>query len=282
MPVIAMTREMGSLGKDVAEGFAQELGLRLLYTEIVDSLAEKMHMSPSTVTRFVQGRANTVERFGVDMDGLSLYTAEEVFELAARGNLIIRGWGATYLLRPVSHVLCIRVCAPLELRVTRMMERLGIDDPEFAAEEIRHSDAAHSATMQRRFGVDWKDPVFYDLVLNTATFSVADCIGQIKNLLPHPAFRETAESRTKLANLALATHINAALRNNNRATARVRITIDAANNAQVGHLILRGIVADEAERRAIEEVAARHPGVAAVQNQLKLMTPRRIPKLGDG
>lgn len=273
MPVIAMTREMGSLGKDVAEGLARELGLRLLYTEIVGSLAEKMYMSPSTVTRFVQGKANAFERLGVDMDKLSLYTAAEVFDLATKGDVIMRGWGATYLLRPVSHVPCIRVCAPFELRVNRIMARLGITDPDLAAEEIRRSDATHSATMQRRFGVDWQDPTLYDLVLNTARFSVADCVAHIKDLLAHPAFQETAESRAKLGNLALATHIRAALKKG-RATAKARISVEAADNRRLGHLVLRGMVADEVELRAIEELAARHPGVVTVESQLTLIMRR--------
>lgn len=93
MPTIAMTREMGSLGKDVVESVAKQLGMRIVYSEIVDSLAEKMHMPPSVVTRFVQGKSNALERMRVDMDALSLHTAEEVFALAAQGNVAIRGWG---------------------------------------------------------------------------------------------------------------------------------------------------------------------------------------------
>ena len=38
MTVIAMTREMGSLGGEVAQGLARELGLKLVYHEIVESL----------------------------------------------------------------------------------------------------------------------------------------------------------------------------------------------------------------------------------------------------
>ncbi len=281
MPVIAMTREMGSLGRDVAEGLAQELELKLLYHEIVDSLAEKMRMPQSAVFRCLQGKAKFIERLRVDMNRLSLYTAEEVFDLAIQGNLMIRGWGATYLLRPVSHVVCVRLCAPIELRAKRIMERMGIDDPADALGEVRRNDAAHTNAMRRRFAINWEDPVHYDAVFNTGRFSVENCIDQIKDLLRLPAFQETPQSRAHLANLALSAHVSAALKNNPR-TSQVRVSIEAENNADPGHLVLRGIVLHDDQKRLVEALASRVPGVRLVENQLRLMAPRFVPKAHDG
>ena len=280
MPVIAMTREMGSLGKDVAEGLAKELGLKLVYHEIVDGLAEKMRMPQSAVLRCLNGKANLLERWRVDMNGLSLYTAEEVFDLAIQGNLMIRGWGATNLLRPVSHVVCARVGAPIELRAKRIMERMGIDDPAVALEEVRSNDAAHTHAAERRFGVNCEDPINYDIVLNTSRFSVENCIDQIKDLLRLPAFQETPQSRAHLENLALSARVSTALKNKPE-TSQVRISIEA-KNAEAGHLILSGIVLDEDEKRLVEALASKVSGVKLVVNELKTMTPRYIPKSHDG
>ena len=44
-----------------------------------------------------------------------------------------------------------------------MMERLGSDDAERIAEEIRINDEAHSAIMRRHFGVQWTESEHYDL-----------------------------------------------------------------------------------------------------------------------
>ncbi|MDH3716403.1 MAG: cytidylate kinase-like family protein, partial [Gammaproteobacteria bacterium] len=107
MAVIAMTREMGSLGKDVALGLADTLGLDLIQHEIIEHVADRMHLGESAVNRFLEGRAGLLERWGVDERGLSLYTTEEVINLAAKGDVLIRGWGATYVLGPVSHVVCV-------------------------------------------------------------------------------------------------------------------------------------------------------------------------------
>lgn len=281
MSIIAMTREMGSLGKDVAEGLAQELGLRLLYHEIVDSVAEKMHLPANVITRFLQGKAGRIESLQADLDSMSLYTAEEVLEIAAKGNVVIRGWGATCLLRPISHVLSVRVCAPMELRVQRIMERLGVQDPKLAETEIERSDAAHAAAMLRRFGINWQDATHYDLVLNTQHLSVADCIDQIKSLLKSPSLQETAESRAELLHLTLSTHIQSALRKEPR-TQGVRISVSEYSNGTTGNVVLRGIVLDDSEKRLVENLAARFPGVSSVENQLQVMKNARILRKLDG
>ncbi len=281
MSIIAMTREMGSLGKDVAEGLAQQLGLKLLYHEIVDGVAEKMHLPTHAITRFLQGKAGRIESLRADLDSMSLYTAEEVLDIAAKGNVVIRGWGATCLLRPVSHVLCVRICAPMALRVQRIMERVGIQDSKLAEAEIERNDAAHAAAMLRRFGISWQDPTHYDLVLNTAHLSVADCTEQIKDLLQSASLQETAESRAELLHLTASTHIQSALRMDPK-TRGVRISVSEHANGTVGNVVLQGIVLDDAEKRLVENLATRVPGVSGVENQLQVMKNAKISRALDG
>ena len=96
-----------------------------------------------------------------------LYTAEECSRWPTRGNVVLRGWGATCLLRPVPHVVCVRITRSLDKRVEWLMGHLETDDAASAEAEMRRSDRAHAARMHELFGVTWGDPVLYDLVLNT-------------------------------------------------------------------------------------------------------------------
>ena len=203
MPVIAMNQEMGSQGKFVAEKLAEELGLAIVRHEIIEHVAEKMHVRKSTLQRFLEGKAGLLERWGTDEASLALFKVEEILELATKGNVIIRGWGATHVLRPIPHIPCVRVGAPFATRVKWLMTCLGTDDEEMVSEEIRHSDMAHRANMQHQFGATWGEPMQYDLTLNTERLSVATCVEQIKLLLKRPEFEETPESRAQLANLTL-------------------------------------------------------------------------------
>ena len=83
MTVITMTREMGSLGRDVALGLADRLGLDLVQHELVEHIAEKMHMQESSVNRFLEGKASLLERWGINENDMSLYTAEELLQVAS-------------------------------------------------------------------------------------------------------------------------------------------------------------------------------------------------------
>jgi cytidylate kinase len=271
MPVIAMNQEMGSQGKFVAEKLAEELGLEIVRHEIMQYVAEKMHMRKSTLQRFLQGKAGLLERWGTDEASLALFKVEEILALAAKGNVIIRGWGATHILRPIPHIPCVRVGAPFTTRLKWLMNCLGTDDEDMVAEEIRHSDAAHRANMQHQFGVAWGEPMQYDLTLNTERLSVATCVEQIKQLLRRPEFEETPESRAKLANLTLEYHARAALRASSR-TADVKIAISADN----GMIKLEGIAASTEEQQAITEVVSQVAGVKGVNNKLKVMKDVRI------
>ncbi len=271
MPVIALTQGMGSLAQDVAEQLAQELQLATMQHEVADHVASRMHVSKSLISRLRGGTAGPIERLTADRSSMAVYTAEEVLETAARGNVVLRGWGATCLLRPVSHVPCVRIMRPFEKRVQWLMAALDTDDIELAEAEIRRSDHANASRMHEQFGVNWGDPVLFDVVLNTDRLSVDACVGQIKALLARPEFAQTEASQALLQGMALSARVRAALRSESE-TEAVDVTIEST----AGQLSLRGIVLKAAERVAAERVAAAVPGVVRVDNQLRVMAKSRL------
>ncbi|MDM0026571.1 cytidylate kinase family protein [Variovorax saccharolyticus] len=270
MPVIAMTQEMGSLAKDVAVKLAQTLELNVMRHEIVEHVADKMQIPQSLIGRLREGKAGLIERLKTDQRSVALYTAEELFALADRGNVVLRGWGATCLLRPVPHVVCVRVTRSMRKRVEWLMGDLETDDADFAEAEIRRSDQAHSSRMNEQFGVTWGDPLLYDLVLNTDRVSVESCVEQIAQLVRRPEFAETAESRALLANMALEARVRVALKDWPE-TQAINVTVEAKQ----GRIVLRGIVLNAEERMQTETVAAAVGGVKSVDNQLRLMATSR-------
>ena len=266
MAVIAMTQEMATLGKDVALGLCEALGLQQVRHEVGDVVAGRMQVKKSLIRRIREGKASRIEKWAADEKTISIYTAEEVYELAVKGNVLIRGWGATYLLRGVAHVPCIRVCAPMELRVKRLMERLETDDEALARREIEVDDAARSSRMAEHFNVTWFDPTLYDLTLNTARIPVATCVEQVLALVRSPAFQETPASRRHLEDLALRSRARAALKADARTAA-----IDISVESEGGRLKLRGIVMDDREKALVREVLANMRGAAGVDDELRTM-----------
>jgi cytidylate kinase len=271
MPVIALTQEMGSLAKDVALQVAREGKLAVMRHEVLEGVADKMRVATSVIHRLREGKAGLVERLQVDRSKMAVHTANEVFALADKGNIVLRGWGATCLLRPVAHVVTVRITRSFDKRVEWLMDNLGTDDEAFARAELRRSDDAHASRMHALFGVTWGDPLLYDLVLNTDRVSVESCAAQILQLAARPEFQETPASKALLADLALAAAVRAALKEN-EATREVNIDIQG----QGGNVVLRGIVLNEQERSESARIATTVAGTGGnVDNQLRLMAVTR-------
>jgi len=271
MPVIAITREMGSLGKDVANGLGDTLGVPVIYHEVIDHLADRMRLRRSHVVRLLDGKAGLLERMTADKTSLFIHSADEIVGMCLQGKgAVIRGWGATHLLRDIPHVVCVRVCAPRDVRLRRMMERLNTSDGALVAEEIHRNDEAHTAIMRRNFGVQWTDPENYDLVLNTERVSVEECVDEVLGLVRSPEFAETGKSRRHLEDLALMARVWAALRRapETRAT-KASVTSDS------------GIVSvsdcSTEELLKIVEVAVAVPGVRDVRYRAREPGGERTP-----
>ena len=273
MTVIAMTREMGTLGKDVAQGLADQLGLKVVHHELVErDLAQQLGAPESTVHRFLEGSVSLLEKWKMDGNRLARCTAEEIFKLAEDGNVVIRGWGAAALLNDVSSVLCVRVCAPMAFREQVMMERLGVADPAVVRREIELNDAAHARVMTGLFSHRWDDPLNYHAVLNSSVVSVDNCVALLRGLAESAAFQETAESRAMISDKLLKARVRSAL---------MTSVEHGAGSSSVEVSVQKGVVAVSGlmfEQRVVDEIiqtVQAVAGVLKVENRITVTHLRR-------
>lgn len=262
MPMLAMTREMGSLGTFIGQEVARRLGYTFTRHEIIAEAAQMYDAAEESLVGTVEAKPGV-------WDGLSeiarrhfAFIAAEVFEAALKDNVVIMGRWSTLLLRGVDHALRVRVCAPMDLRVQRIVERLGVT-AEDARVQIQKSDRAVRARIRQFFEVEWGDPLLYDLTLSTDRFTVESGAGLLCHLMARPEWQATEASRAVLQDKAQAARIRAALKANPD-TARLNITI----RCQGGRVELAGTVGSVAAREAAGRVAAIHAGVQSVDNHL--------------
>ena len=273
MPLIAMNREIGSLGKDVAAGLEQALGMKVRHHEIIDQLANRARIRKSHVISFLEGTQGLIERLTTDHLRLRVLTADEIMSVAESGEaVILRGWGATSLLKEVPHAVRVCVSASRRTRVRRMMERLDSNDTVQIERIVDQNDAAAHAVMRRHFHVDTRDINEYDIGLNTDRISAAQCVEEIIKLVKSEQFAETEESRGKLRDIATAHHVRAALRTHaSTSHCAVRVT------AVAGHVTLEGIVDYIEQSESCSDIAARIKGVRLLENRLNVAeVPARL------
>jgi cytidylate kinase len=266
MTVITVTREMGTLGKDVVQGLAEALTCEVVHHEMVEhDLAARLGMQESAVHRYLEGDATLFERWKVDKQKLSRYTALEILKLAQKGNIIIRGWGASALLKGVKHVLRVRLCAPDEFRQAVMMRRLNLHDAHLVRREIERSDAAHGRVVHGFFGLDWKNPLLYNIVLNTGDLPISTCVMTLTRLAEDPAFQETAATRAALNDKLLEWQIRNVL------IGRELIDFGGASvdvAVTGGAVVLTGSCYAIELKQAITRIVREMPGVRSVEDRI--------------
>ena len=271
MTVIAMTREMGTLGKDVALELSVKMDLALIHHQLVEQdIAKRLSVEVGDVHRFLEGSPSLLTRWKIDEQRLSRYTTEEILKLAQKGNVIIRGWGAAYLLKDIPHIMRVRICAPMKYRTRCMMDRLGVTDAAVARREIERNDAAHTRTMRQFFDADWENPLHYHLTLNTGSLPVSACVEQIRLLTANPMFKATEESRGKLTDKLVETRIRMALEQSASSGLDGRM-IDIA--VQSGKVTLTGATSRQSEISNLEGVIRQTKGVTSVENQIVRVDP---------
>jgi cytidylate kinase len=266
MTVVAMTREIGSGGTEIAVRVAKRLGLEIVRSEVAaNNVARRLGVAESAVTRYLDGSASLLERWQIDRRKLFHYASEEILDLALRGNVLIKGWGAATLLRDVPQVISVRVCAPMDFRVRVMMERLGRTDAKTVRGEIERFDAARTRSLRAYFDVEQEDARLYHIVLNTERLSVDACVDAVCELAEGPRFRDTFTSRSALANKLLEAKISSALVEHiSVAMAPLGVSVSVAN----GKVTLAGTTSSGSLRARAEKIAHASAGMVPIDNRI--------------
>jgi cytidylate kinase len=266
MTVIAMTREIGSFGLDVAAGLAARLGLEIIQSDIVaNSIAARLGVNESAVLHYVNGSASLLERWQIDRRKLFHYAAEEILRIAQQGNVLIKGWGVATLLRDLPGVISVRVCAPMDFRVRVLMDRLGIKDANAVREQIERYDAARARTMRAYFNVEREDARLYHIVLNTERLPIEACLKTVSELAESPRHQDTAAMRSTLANKLVEAEISSAFADHiSLVAAPLGVSVSVAD----GMITLSGTTSSGSVRKRAERIVHDIAGVSQIDNRI--------------
>ncbi len=184
MAVIALTSNMGTGVKYVAEQIAERLGLALVYREICEtartcgSSAAQTGAEPQA-TRWESG----LSFLQLHRQCAALADLEDLYHLVQRDNVLICGNTPLHFLSGVTRVIKVRVRTTMALRVRRIMACMNTDEPELALAKILQSDQRQSETLRRLFRIkDSESSDLYDLVVDTGRQPAEDCALQIVSL----------------------------------------------------------------------------------------------------
>ena len=264
MPVIAMTREMGSLGSNIAQEVARRLGYQFLRNDILRGAAREYRVHESRLVGALEEAPGFLERLRPTRFRYRSYLEAAVLAAALSDKVVLVGRWSTLFLRGIPHAIAVRVCAPFDVRVRRVMERHGLDRDEASRRTAAYDDGV-GARMRQMFDVDWTDPLLYDLVVNTGAVTVSTAVGQVLSLAAAPEFQPTEASLRLLADRALAGRVRAVLK-----ATPVTAPLEVDIHAEGGTVRLAGVVGSEAARDAALAVVREVAGVLQVSSEVKV------------
>lgn len=161
--VITVSREVESLGDEVALRLARILGYELVNRERwMGLLQEHDPLLPPDPPEEEEERASWMEAVG----GL-------LAKMAEKRAFVLLGRGGQKLLAQSEQAFHLLVVAPIPVRIRRIMERYRQDEVT-ASRILAEQDRQRERFLLRFFGVDWRNPLHYHFVLNTAFYDVEE------------------------------------------------------------------------------------------------------------
>jgi len=258
MTVVAISREMGSGGYEIGAAVAKALNFEYVNRQILLEAAHVHGVSEAALVDVVERRPSLWERFDAERRRYLSFLEAAYYAFAERGNLVTASRSGPFFVRDVQHALKVRIMAPVEVRVRRVMAQDHLDQ-KAATAKVRAYDREMAGRIDYLFGVDWTRPENYDLVLNTQDDAWDFYTDLLVVAARHPRYRPTPESLQKVRDLSLAAQVRAAI-----ATDPVTQRLNVEVAAQAGSVVLTGIVFSPSVLDAAADVAKRVPGVVGV------------------
>jgi cytidylate kinase len=197
-------------GAALAQSLAKKLGYSCLTREVIVAEAERI-MSP-THDRPLSAKIaiGAWERLTIDRCLYFAAVQSALVSACLSGNLVYHGHSGHLLLKEVPAVLKIRLIAPLAMRIRTVMEHQGLDY-ETARDYISNVDRERARWTKFVYGVDWMDPLNYDLVINLADVDVETACAMVATVVQRQPWADTELLKKKLADFALACRVKLAL-----------------------------------------------------------------------
>jgi len=265
MPVITISRQLGSLGTEIAREVAEKLNYEYADKEMVGKIMGGYGIAAPEMDKFDEKRPPFWDSLSIQRKNFLHFIQMAIYDLARKSGVVIVGRGGQILLRDLPGTLHVRIFAPLNVRLRRLMESEGVDEKQ-AGLMIRQSDHDSSGYIKSFFNADWDDSSLYDLLINTEKLSVETGAKSIIESVNSPEIQAGAgKAAEKLADLSLVQRVEAKL---------LEILGDEVWHVEIraekGIVFLSGAVTSPLNKENCDRAVAGLEGVERVENQLSL------------
>jgi cytidylate kinase len=250
MAILTISREYGSGGREIGRAVAKLTGYEYIDKEKI--LADIRAVGPKWeqwAKDLDEHRPSVWEKYDWSFRGFVALIQEVMLDYALKNNVVIMGRGGNFLLKDVHFAYRIRVYAPVDARIERIMKREGVDRGT-ARWLCEKTDSERAGFIRAIYGKRWDDPAEYDRVFDAGTQTIDEIVQSVKDVLTEQDRLTTEEARTLLKMRAAAAKVKAGIATNPHFFIP---TLDVYYDGST--IVLRGVTHSPKEHKRIEEAA---------------------------
>lgn len=168
MPILTISRELGSEGWKIGEMVADKLGYHFIDKKGMEVIFRNYGFAP------FEDMYDSARGFWDRFDALKKLTMSNlnnvIKAIARHGNSVIIGRGGFALLQNYADVLNVRIHAPLDVRIKRIMEQEKITDIDKARDYLNDGTKERKSFVESHYHVPWGGMENFDMVIDTGKF----------------------------------------------------------------------------------------------------------------
>jgi len=273
MAIITISRGCSSHGQEIAEKVAAKLGYQCVSREILIEASHFFHVPEMKLLKSLHNAPSILERITHGKEIYLAYVQAALLEHAKEDNIVYHGHAGHLLMPEICHVLKIRVIAELNQRIEFLQQKQNLSRHEAAA-FIKKEDRERAQWTRYLYNIDINNPQIYDIVVNIGWLTIPDACEIICTVARRDTYKRTPASKKAITDLALSSHVKAALCRICKAEVRandgiVHITVPAQKIRKTGYTTpkLQTFVKEKIRKdlmAEIEDIARKIPGVKKV------------------
>ena len=186
--VITITREFGSGGRTIGKLAAEKLGYDFYDWNLVTEIAKESGFAPAFVEENLEDSQHfhpwlfNIQSVGTDLSD-QLFAAQRrvILDLAEKGNCVIVGRCADYILRKRNDTLSCFVWAHKEAKKKRIVEEYGETEVKID-KRMKDKDKKRKAHYEYYTSRKWGKAFYYDLCLDSGILGIENCVSIIVSL----------------------------------------------------------------------------------------------------
>ena len=255
MAILTISREFGSGGREIGQAVAKILNYEYINKERLIGDIRASGKEWEEWGKNLDEHCPTVwEKYDWSFRGFGALLQSHILNHALNNKVVIMGRGGNFLLKDIPYALRIRVVAPIDKRIDRIMERESVDrdTAHWLAEK---TDRERSCLIHLLYGKHWDDHAEYDMVFDTGVKTLDEIVNIVKDTLLEKEKFNTEAARKLLQIMAIAAKIKAEILIDHGLFIP---TLDVYPEGE--NLILRGVIHSPKEHKKIEDKAKKIAG----------------------